>query len=117
MPRLITLVSCLLLAAAAQAHTPLKSSAPTADAAVGAPKAIDLVFGGDVRLTSVALTDAGGAAKHLDAVPTAIATTFSLGVHEPLAPGAYKVVWRAVGGDTHIISGEFAFTVVATPAR
>jgi methionine-rich copper-binding protein CopC len=38
-------------------------------------------------------------------------------VHEPLAPGAYKVVWRAVGGDTHIISGEFGFTVVAAPTR
>ena len=117
MPRLIALVLCLTLAAAAHAHTPLKTSAPAADAAVGAPKAIELTFGGDVRLTTVTLTDAGGAAKHLDAVPTAVASTFSLAVHEPLAPGAYKVVWSAVGGDTHIITGEFAFTVVATPPR
>ncbi len=117
MPRLIALVLGLTLAVAAQAHTPLKTSVPAADASVGAPKAVELTFGGEVRLTSVALTDAGGAAKHLDAVPTEIASTFSLAVHEPLAPGAYKVVWRAVGGDTHIISGEFAFTVVATPAR
>jgi methionine-rich copper-binding protein CopC len=117
MPRLIALVLSLTLAAAAQAHTPFKSSTPAADAAVAAPKTLELAFSGDVRLTSVALTDAGGAAKHLDAVPTAVASTFSLGIHEPLAPGAYKVVWRAVGGDTHIISGEFAFTVVATPAR
>jgi methionine-rich copper-binding protein CopC len=27
------------------------------------------------------------------------------------------VVWRAVGGDTHIITGEFGFTVVAAPVR
>jgi methionine-rich copper-binding protein CopC len=117
MPRLIALVLGLALAVAAEAHTALKSSAPAADAAIAAPKTIDLTFAGDVRLTSLALTDAAGAAKHLDAVPTAVASTFSLAVHEPLAPGAYKVVWRAVGGDTHIISGEFAFTVVATPAR
>jgi methionine-rich copper-binding protein CopC len=117
MPRLIAFVLCLTLGVVAQAHTPLKASAPAADAAVGAPTAIELSFGGDVRLTSVALTDAGGAAKHLDAVPTEIASMFSLAVHQPLAPGAYKVVWRAVGGDTHIITGEFAFTVVATPAR
>src|SRR5688572_5290259 len=117
MPRLFALVLCSMLAAVAQAHTPLKSSAPAADAAVGAPKSIELAFGGDVRLTSVALTDSGGAAKHLDAVPTAVASTFSLGIHEPLTPGAYKVVWRAVGGDTHIISGEFGFTVVAAPTR
>lgn len=117
MPRLIALVLCLTLAAAAQAHTALKSSKPAADAAVAAPKTIDLAFAGDVRLTSLKLTDAGGAAKHLDAVPTEVASTFSLAIHEPLAPGEYKVVWRAVGGDTHVISGELAFTVVATPAR
>jgi methionine-rich copper-binding protein CopC len=117
MLRSIMLALGLALASAAQAHTALKSSAPVADAAVAAPKVLELAFAGDVRLTSVALTDAGGAAKHLDAVPTAVASTFSLGIHEPLPPGAYKVVWRAVGGDTHIISGEFAFTVVATPAR
>jgi methionine-rich copper-binding protein CopC len=117
MSRLISFVLGLTLAVAAHAHTPLKTSAPAADAAVAAPKTIELAFGGDVRLTSLALTDAAGAAKHLDAVPTAVASTFSLAVHEPLAPGAYKVVWRAVGGDTHIVSGEFAFTVVAAPAR
>jgi methionine-rich copper-binding protein CopC len=117
MTRLITLALGLALAAAAHAHTGLKSSAPAADAAIAAPQAIELVFAGEVRLTSLALTDAGGAAKHLDAVPTAVASTFSLAIHEPLVPGAYKVVWRAVGGDTHIVSGEFGFTVVATPAR
>lgn len=116
MLRFIALVLGLVIAAAAQAHTPLQSSAPAPDAAVAAPKAIELTFGGDVRLTALALTDSAGAAKHLDAVPTAVASKFTLAVHEPLAPGAYKVVWRAVGGDTHIISGEFVFTVTAAPA-
>jgi methionine-rich copper-binding protein CopC len=117
MKRLVAMALGFALAVAAQAHTPLKASAPAADAAVPAPKALELTFDGDVRLTSVSLVDGGGAAKHLDAVPTAVASTFSLGIHEPLAPGAYKVTWRAVGGDTHIISGEFGFTVVAAPAR
>ena len=117
MKRLIAMTLGLALAAAAHAHTPLKTSVPAADTSVPAPKAVELTFSGDVRLTSVALTDSAGAAKHLDAVPTAIGSTFSLNVHEPLAPGAYKVVWRAVGGDTHIISGEFGFTVTAAPAR
>jgi methionine-rich copper-binding protein CopC len=107
----------LALAAAAYAHTPLKASVPAADASVPAPKSLELTFGGDVRLTSLTLTDSAGAEKHTDAVPTGIASTFAVNIHEPLAPGAYKVVWRAVGGDTHIISGEFGFTVVAAPAR
>lgn len=117
MKRLFALVLGLVLAAAAHAHTPLKASAPAANASVPAPQALELTFDGDVRLTSVQLADANGAAKHLDAVPTAIASKFSLNVHEPLPPGAYTVTWRAVGGDTHIISGEFGFTVVAAPAR
>lgn len=117
MLRSITLVLGLILAVVAQAHTRLQSSAPAADASVAAPTALELTFGGDVRLTAVALTDAEGAAKHLDDVPTAIGSTFTLVIHEPLAPGAYKVAWRAVGGDTHIVSGEFAFTVTATAAR
>ena len=117
MKHLIALVFGAALAAAAHAHTPLKASAPAADASVAAPHALELTFDGDVRLTSVQLADASGAGKHLDAVPTAIARTFSLNVHEPLVPGAYKVTWRAVGGDTHIISGEFGFTVVAAPAN
>ena len=67
MTRLIALVLGLALAAAAQAHTPLASSLPAADASVAAPKTVELTFGGDVRLTAVSLTDSSGAAKHLDA--------------------------------------------------
>lgn len=117
MRRSIAVVLGLVLALAAQAHTELKSSSPGADASVAAPPAVELTFAGDVRLTSVQLTDSAGSAKHLDAVPTEVASQFSLAVHEPLAPGAYKVVWRAVGGDTHIVSGEFGFTVVAPHAH
>ena len=117
MKRLIALALGLAFAVAAHAHTPLKTTVPAADASVPAPTSIELTFGGDVRLTALTLTDSAGAAKHTDAVPTAIANTFSLNIHEPLAPGAYKVVWRAVGSDTHIVSGEFGFTVVAAPAH
>jgi methionine-rich copper-binding protein CopC len=115
MKRFLAAAFALTLYAAAHAHTALTESAPAADASVPAPKAIDLTFGGDVRLTAVSLTDAAGAAKHLDAVPTATGSKFRIVVHDALPPGDYKVVWRAVGGDTHIVSGEFGFTVVAAP--
>ena len=117
MRRSIAVLLSLAFALAAHAHTQLKSSSPADAASVAAPQAVELTFAGEVRLTSVTLTDAAGAEKHLDAVPTDVASTFSLAVHEPLAPGAYKVVWRAVGGDTHIVSGELAFTVVAAHAH
>jgi methionine-rich copper-binding protein CopC len=115
MKRLLAVAVGLTLAMAAYAHTALTESAPAADTSVPAPKAIYLTFGGDVRLTAVSLTDAAGAAKPLDAVPAATGSKFRIVVQEPLTPGAYKVVWRAVGGDTHIVSGEFGFTVVAAP--
>ena len=115
MKHLLAAAFALTLNVAALAHTALTESVPAADASGPAPKAIYLTFGGDVRLTAVSLTDAAGAAKHLDAVPTATGSKFRIVVHDALAPGAYRVVWRAVGGDTHIVSGEFAFTVVAAP--
>ena len=74
MKRLLALVLGLSLALMAYGHTKLASTSPAADAAVVAPRVIELTFAGDVRLTSVSLTDATGAAKHLDAVPTAIAS-------------------------------------------
>jgi methionine-rich copper-binding protein CopC len=111
MKRLIAIALGLGLTAAVYAHTALKASSPEADTTVAAPRALTLTFAGDVRLTSVALSDAGGREKHLDAVPTAVASKFELAIHEPLAAGKYTVVWRAVGGDTHIVSGDFAFTV------
>ena len=111
MKRLLALVLGSLLVCAAHAHTKLATTTPAADASGAAPRTIELTFAGDVRLTAVALADSAGASKHLDAVPTEVASKFALAIHEPLSPGKYTVRWRAVGGDTHIISGEFAFTV------
>jgi methionine-rich copper-binding protein CopC len=115
MRRSIVAALAWTFAFAAYAHTQLQATTPAADASVIAPRTIEFTFAGDVRLTSVSLEDSTGAAKHLDAVPTEIASQFALGVHESLTPGDYKVTWRAVGGDTHIVSGEFVFKVVADP--
>jgi methionine-rich copper-binding protein CopC len=111
MVRALLLALSLVLASVAHAHTALKSSSPEPDTTVTAPRTLELTFSGDVRLTSVTLADSGGREKHLDAVPAAVASKFSLAIHEPLSAGKHTVVWRAVGGDTHIVSGEFAFVV------
>ena len=111
-----TLFTALLLtfASIAVAHTPLTATVPAAKASVSAPvKQIVLEFGGDVRLTALVLTDAQGANKKVAAVPAAIAKKFALAVEDDLKPGAYTVNWRAVGADTHVVSGDFRFTVAA----
>jgi methionine-rich copper-binding protein CopC len=106
----------LLLAHGACAHTGLAGSEPSAGATVAAPVAeIVLAFTEDVRLTAVGLADAGGAEKALGPLPKDIAVRFVISVEEPLAAGDYTITWRAVGADTHVVSGEIGFSVSSGP--
>lgn len=113
----LSTVALLVFASIAAAHTPLTASVPAAKAIVPAPvKEIVLEFGGDVRLTAVVLTDEQGGSRKVAAPPAAVAKKFALAVEEDLKAGAYTVNWRAVGADTHVVSGDFRFTVsAATP--
>ena len=96
----------------AYAHTPLTSSVPPAGSTVAAPvKEIVLEFGGDVRLTALALADSAGKQKKVADVPTEIAKKFTVAIRDELAPGDYVATWRAVGADTHVVSGEIKFSV------
>jgi methionine-rich copper-binding protein CopC len=113
-PMLYAALALVGLALPAYAHTPLTSSAPAAGSTVAAPvKELVLEFGGDVRLTVLALADAAGAKKALADLPTAIQKKFAVAVRDELAPGDYVATWRAVGADTHVVSGEIKFTVAA----
>ncbi len=113
----IATLALLAVLPAAYAHTPLTSSEPANGATVAAPvRRITLEFGGEVRLTTVSLTDAQGTAQHIEDPPIATASKFMLGVADALAPGDYMITWRAVGADTHVISGEVKFTVTGTAA-
>jgi len=106
------------LASSAYAHTPLAASTPAAGSTVAAPvKELVLEFGGEVRLTAVALADSTGSKKAVGEIPTAVAAKFTLPVRDELAPGDYVATWRAVGADTHVISGEIHFKVAAPTPR
>lgn len=116
MVRSSLLVVVLLVAQSVFAHTELAGSEPSAGAAVAAPVAeIVLTFAGDVRLTAVGLADASGAAKALGALSKDAAAEFVISVGETLAAGEYTITWRAVGADTHVVSGEIPFSVSAGP--
>ena len=107
----------LLVASQAFGHTKLAGSTPAADATVAhPPESLVLEFQEPVRLTVVTLADAAGATKSLSPVPAETAARFVLEVREALAAGSYLVTWRAVGADTHVVSGEIAYRVgAATP--
>jgi methionine-rich copper-binding protein CopC len=111
---LYALLVSLALAAVARAHTPLAASTPADKASVAAPvKEIALEFQSAVRLTAVAVADAAGASKAVGEIPAAVAAKFTVGIRDDLTPGDYVATWRAVGADTHVISGEIHFTVTA----
>jgi len=113
-PSPYALLLSVVFAAAAHAHTPLVSSTPADQASVARPvKEIALQFGADVRLTALALADGSGVKKNVGEIPSALAAKFTVAIRDELAPGAYVATWRAVGADTHVISGEIHFTVTA----
>ncbi len=100
-----------LVAHQAQAHTYLSMSIPADEAVVTiAPAEIVLEFSDAVRLTAVSLRGDGGAEQALEEFSGESGERFVVGVSD-LSPGDYIVSWRAVGADTHIVSGDFRFTV------
>ena len=100
-----------LSALQAQAHTYLSESIPADEAVVTvAPEEIVLGFSEAVRLTAVSIRADGGAEKTLEPLPGETGERFVVGISD-LSPGDYVVSWRAVGADTHVVSGEFRFTV------
>ncbi len=102
-----------LISVAAYGHTRLTSSLPADQATVAAaPEQIELVFSTEVTLTALSLHDANGTAYALGAMPTAAKRDFAIPVPK-LAAGSYSVAWRAVGADTHVVSGEVHFSVAA----
>ena len=116
MKRLTLLILGLasLSAFQAQAHTRLSAATP-ADAAIttSAPETIVLEFSADVRLLEVTLEKVGAQTIELAALPETLQQLFTLPIAADLSPGDYLVTWRAVGADTHTVSGDIHFTVAA----
>lgn len=100
-----------LFATSVLAHTQLSNSVPAQDTVVAStPEALVLTFSTDVRITALTLTDAADASYELGALPMSAQREFSIPV-PVLAAGYYTVAWRAVGADTHVVSGEINFSV------
>ena len=103
---------CLLLSAAAFAHTRLSKSTPADGDHLASPSELVLEFSEPVHVTAVAV-ESDGREQALGEIPEGPAESFAIPVTAQLAPGEYSVTWRAVSADTHIVSGDFIFTVVA----
>jgi len=112
MKHLLSALALFLTLGVAQAHTHLKSSTP-ADQAVltAAPKQVVLHFSEPTRLTAVTVQKDGDQNEtKLSGLPKDAAAEVTLPV-EIAAPGTYKLNWRAIGPDNHVMSGAIRFTV------
>ncbi|MGO4304764.1 MULTISPECIES: copper homeostasis periplasmic binding protein CopC [unclassified Cupriavidus] len=115
------LASTALVSAAAVAHPALVSSMPADKAEIAAPSKIELHFSerlvtqfSGANLVMTAMPGMDGHAPMKIAATVAGSDdpkTMVVTPARPLAPGSYRVDWRAVSSDTHPITGNVSFTV------
>lgn len=112
MKYLFSALTLFLVLGVAQAHTHLKSSMPADKAELSAaPKQVMLHFSEPTRLTAVTIQKEGDKQEAtVSALPKQAAADVTLPV-EIAGPGAYKLNWRAIGPDNHVMSGSIQFTV------
>jgi hypothetical protein len=100
-------------------HAHLKRSIPAAnDTLATAPGALDLWFTEEpeVAVTVIGLSDASGRAVSL-AKPRQDekdATHLTVSLKGRMTLGAYRVDWRTMGRDGHVVHGSFAFALRPT---
>lgn len=106
------LVLLFAVAASADAHTHLKSSTPAADAVLSAsPAELNLQFSEPTRLTALTVQKEGESdTTAIQPLPKEMSASISVPL-AALAPGKYKVSWRVIGKDNHVMSGDLSFTV------
>jgi methionine-rich copper-binding protein CopC len=109
-------VALSLAAGVALAHPHVVSASPAQNGEVaGSPKAIKVKFNEApvAKFSGLTVKDAAGKDVKLGkvAVDPADKNQLVAPVAQTLAPGVYKVTWRASGSDTHKVDGTFSFTV------
>ena len=115
MSRSVLLLALALLAlspASASAHSLLLASTPPADGRVSEPSAVTLRFNNRIekKLCRIRLVPPRGEAQALS-VRTDGAVDALEAPLPALAAGRYRVEWRVLSTDGHVVSGAFAFSV------
>lgn len=102
-------------------HFDLKRSVPAADSTVAAL--------GEVRLWFTEVPQAGSTQTRVMSGDTRVptgdvqvdshdATSVFVATDTPLLSGRYRVLWRSMAPDGHVVDGEFSFVVASVrPAR
>jgi methionine-rich copper-binding protein CopC len=98
-------------------HFALARAVPAADASVASPAELQLFFTQVPRpgSLSVRLTNAGGDLVETPEPRAAEndAKEIHVAIERRLAAGGYRVAWRGIGDDGHVVQGEYGFRVTA----
>jgi methionine-rich copper-binding protein CopC len=100
-------------AASTRAHSLLLESTPAADARLAAsPFEISLRFNNRIekKLSTIRLVDERGGARPVTMLADGPADRLTAAVSS-LDPGAWRVEWRVLSTDGHVVSGRFSFRV------
>jgi len=118
MARLAACTLLILPAWPAAAHVHLRESTPADGSTLAAaPTQLQLVFSEAARLTALGIRGPGATEpRKLAPLPQQAAAHQVLDL-PPLAPGSYRVEWRALSADHHVSSGTVSFTVQAPRAH
>jgi methionine-rich copper-binding protein CopC len=115
MRRVIVALGLAALAPAAFAHAFLEHAEPRVGSTISqSPDQVTLRFSESLEpaFSTVEVLDAGG--KRVDRndrkADPKDAAVMRVSV-PPLAPGKYRVKWRALSADTHVTQGDFTFEV------
>jgi methionine-rich copper-binding protein CopC len=104
----------LTLGAGVHAHSLLLESAPAAGARLDAsPTEISLRFNNRIekKLSTIRLVDEAGVARPVGVRVADGPADRLTGTAPPLGPGVWRVEWRVLSTDGHIVSGRFSFRV------
>jgi len=98
-------------------HFELARSVPAADSTVhAAPTALRLWFTAEPQDGTTAIRVMNAAEKTVPTGDVTVdpedATSFRIPFTAPVPAGQYKVMWRAMGPDGHVVTGEFGFGVM-----
>ena len=116
------LVAVFVVSAASPAehdslHLSLIKSAPAADNTVAALDEVRLWFSEEPQegATSIRLVDSSGELVETEKVKAEEddSTIFHSALTAHAMPGVYRVVWRTMAADGHVVSGDFSFSLQA----
>lgn len=102
----------LAIAGPLAAHSGVTTTEPRDGAHLEtSPDTIGVHFDGAMRITQFVLSGPDGAVALSERPDPQPARGFQTAPAEPLPPGEYRVEWRALAADGHVMSGSFRFHV------